>query len=45
MTVDTGERLSFWEAVGLIAGREIADQLRDWRILTPIAILTLFFPL
>jgi uncharacterized membrane protein SpoIIM required for sporulation len=45
MTVDTRERLSFWEAVGLIAGREIADQLRDWRILTPIAILTLFFPL
>jgi uncharacterized membrane protein SpoIIM required for sporulation len=38
-------RLSFRQAVGLVAGREIADQLRDWRILTPIVILTLFFPL
>jgi ABC-type transport system involved in multi-copper enzyme maturation permease subunit len=29
----------------VIARREIRDQLRDWRILTPIIILTLFFPL
>lgn len=29
----------------IVAGREIRDQLRDWRILTPIIILTLFFPL
>jgi uncharacterized membrane protein SpoIIM required for sporulation len=29
----------------IVAGREIKDQLRDWRILTPIIILTLFFPL
>lgn len=29
----------------LIARREIRDQLRDWRILTPIILLTLFFPL
>ncbi|MFN2149024.1 MAG: stage II sporulation protein M [Anaerolineales bacterium] len=28
-----------------VARREIRDQLRDWRILTPIALLTLFFPL
>lgn len=28
-----------------ITRREIRDQLRDWRILTPIVILTLFFPL
>jgi len=28
----------------LVAGREIRDQLRDWRILAPIALLTLFFP-
>jgi len=27
-----------------VAGREIRDQLRDWRILTPIIVLTLFFP-
>ena len=45
MTVDVRQRLGFRQAVGLIAGREIADQLRDWRILTPIIILTLFFPL
>ncbi len=29
----------------LIASREIRDQLRDWRILAPIILLTLFFPL
>ena len=29
----------------VVAGREIRDQLRDWRILAPIALLTLFFPL
>jgi uncharacterized membrane protein SpoIIM required for sporulation len=29
----------------LIARREIHDQLRDWRILTPIILLTVFFPL
>jgi uncharacterized membrane protein SpoIIM required for sporulation len=28
-----------------VAGREIRDQLRDWRILTPIIGLTLFFPI
>lgn len=28
----------------IVAGREIRDQLRDWRILAPILILTLFFP-
>jgi hypothetical protein len=28
-----------------VAGREIRDQLRDWRILTPIIALTLFFPI
>jgi uncharacterized membrane protein SpoIIM required for sporulation/ABC-type transport system involved in multi-copper enzyme maturation permease subunit len=45
VTADVRGGLGFRQAVGLIAGREIADQLRDWRILTPIAILTLFFPL
>jgi len=28
----------------IIARREIRDQLRDWRILVPIILLTLFFP-
>jgi uncharacterized membrane protein SpoIIM required for sporulation/ABC-type transport system involved in multi-copper enzyme maturation permease subunit len=29
----------------IVASREIRDQLRDWRILAPIGLLTLFFPL
>ncbi|MBN1264114.1 MAG: stage II sporulation protein M [Anaerolineales bacterium] len=29
----------------IIARREIRDQLRDWRIITPIILMTLFFPL
>jgi uncharacterized membrane protein SpoIIM required for sporulation/ABC-type transport system involved in multi-copper enzyme maturation permease subunit len=29
----------------LVVRRELQDQLRDWRILTPILLLTLFFPL
>lgn len=29
----------------IVAEREIRDQLRDWRILAPIILLTLFFPL
>lgn len=29
----------------IVARREIRDQFRDWRILAPIIILTLFFPL
>lgn len=31
--------------VFIITRREIRDQLRDWRITTPIILLTLFFPL
>jgi uncharacterized membrane protein SpoIIM required for sporulation len=31
--------------VKLVAVREIRDQLRDWRILSPILIMTLIFPL
>lgn len=37
--------LATWSGAWVIARREIRDQLRDWRILTPIVILTLFFPL
>jgi uncharacterized membrane protein SpoIIM required for sporulation/ABC-type transport system involved in multi-copper enzyme maturation permease subunit len=29
----------------IVARREVSDQMRDWRILTPILLLTLFFPL
>jgi len=28
----------------LVAKRELIDQMRDWRILLPMIILTLFFP-
>jgi uncharacterized membrane protein SpoIIM required for sporulation len=31
--------------VWIVAHREIKDQMRDWRILSPILIMTLFFPL
>jgi len=31
--------------VGLIVRREVRDQFRDWRILTPLLLLTLFFPM
>ena len=30
--------------IGLVAGRELRDQLRDWRIMLPLMILTLAFP-
>lgn len=31
--------------VWLVAGRELRDQLRDWRVLTPMVILVLCFPI
>lgn len=31
--------------VFIIAGRELKDQLRDWRVLAPMAVLVLCFPL
>ncbi|MGA7193201.1 MAG: stage II sporulation protein M [Anaerolineales bacterium] len=33
------------QMVWLVASRELRDQFRDWRILTPLIILTLSFPL
>jgi hypothetical protein len=30
--------------VWLVAGRELKDQFRDWRVLTPMIILILCFP-
>jgi len=38
-------RASILRGIHLVAMREIRDQIRDWRILTPIILLTLFFPL
>ncbi len=34
-----------WRLGWLIASRELVDQLRDWRILAPMAILIFFLPL
>jgi len=45
MSVSTVGIRAEWSGAWALARREIRDQLRDWRILTPIAILTLFFPL
>ncbi len=44
MTEIAGRRLGPVEGALIVAQREIRDQMRDWRILTPIIILTLFFP-
>ena len=45
MSVSTGYITGAMNGTWIVARREIRDQLRDWRILTPIIILTLFFPL
>lgn len=45
MTTVAGRDLGLVEGAWLVVQREVRDQLRDWRILTPIIILTLFFPL
>jgi uncharacterized membrane protein SpoIIM required for sporulation/ABC-type transport system involved in multi-copper enzyme maturation permease subunit len=36
---------SKFKLVWLVAGRELKDQFRDWRVLTPMILLTLCFPL
>ncbi len=33
-----------WYMAGVLARREVKDTFRDWRIVTPIIMLTLFFP-
>ncbi len=33
-----------WTTVWIIARRELRDTLRDWRLVTPVVILTLIFP-
>ena len=42
-TIPTTERSSF-RMTWIIARRELRDTLRDWRIVTPIVLLTLLFP-
>jgi uncharacterized membrane protein SpoIIM required for sporulation len=41
----TSPLLQTAEGAWIVAKREIRDQFRDWRILAPIIMLTLFFPL
>ena len=36
--------ISWWGGVSMIVRRELRDTLRDWRMVTPIVLLTLFFP-
>jgi len=43
--MERGALRSTLRGIGIVAGREIRDQIRDWRIITPIILLTLFFPL
>lgn len=45
MTVLPARQREIMRGALLITRREVRDQLRDWRILTPIIVLTLFFPL
>jgi uncharacterized membrane protein SpoIIM required for sporulation/ABC-type transport system involved in multi-copper enzyme maturation permease subunit len=37
--------LDRFKPVWLVTRRELRDQLRDWRVLMPLAILTVFFPI
>jgi uncharacterized membrane protein SpoIIM required for sporulation len=43
--LELSEGLKTFAGAWILARREIRDQFRDWRILTPIIALTLFFPL
>ncbi|MGD8620793.1 MAG: hypothetical protein PVH60_02490, partial [Anaerolineales bacterium] len=42
---DISDGMNTLSGAWILARREIRDQFRDWRILTPIILLTLFFPL
>jgi ABC-type transport system involved in multi-copper enzyme maturation permease subunit len=44
MTAVAASPRRLFDGAFIVAGRELRDQLRDWRILTPIIALTLFFP-
>src|SRR5512147_228147 len=37
-------RSEWWRGVWLLTRRELRDTLRDWRMVTPIVLLTLVFP-
>jgi hypothetical protein len=36
--------VSWLGGMGLLVRRELRDTFRDWRMITPIVLLTLFFP-
>src|SRR5512147_2194769 len=38
-------RLGWFSGMWMIVRRELRDTFRDWRMITPIVLLTLFFPL
>ncbi|MEE8120153.1 MAG: stage II sporulation protein M [Anaerolineales bacterium] len=44
-TAKTSTPTTLFNGAWIVARREIRDQFRDWRILAPILLLTLFFPL
>lgn len=45
MNQNTNSFSDLFRGAWIVARREIRDQLRDWRIITPIIILTLLFPI
>ncbi|MGB2894991.1 MAG: stage II sporulation protein M [Anaerolineales bacterium] len=45
MTAEASTPITLIGGAWIVARREIRDQFRDWRILAPILLLTLFFPL
>jgi uncharacterized membrane protein SpoIIM required for sporulation len=45
MTAEALVHTTLFNGAWIVARREIRDQFRDWRILAPIILLTLFFPL
>lgn len=45
MSQGAGAAMGLLRGAGLVAGREIRDHMRDWRILGPIVVLTVFFPM
>ena len=45
MTAEVSASTTLIRGAWIVARREIRDQFRDWRILVPILLLTLFFPL
>ena len=45
MAAEASTPTSLLSGAWIVARREIRDQFRDWRVLAPILLLTLFFPL